>query len=124
MAGAATAKPASSGGTAKPKVPAKEAPLPWEPGQIIRLELRRVDPEAAKEEGRFASMYGGFVEKAKAGRTQLVEEEEAMKVCTPFNSQADFMLGKGPRHYQHQWSCLLGFSYRALKEEWAQDSYG
>ena len=100
MAGAATAtKPASSGAPAKPKVLAKKEPLPWEPEQIIRLELREVDPEEAKEEGRFAAMYGGFVEKAKAGRTQLGEEEEAMKVCTPFNSPADFMSGKGPRHY-------------------------
>ena len=84
LAGSAGAtKPASSGGPVK--VPAKEETA-WQPGQLIRLELRMVDPEEAEEEGRFAQMYGAFVEKAKAGRAQLDEEEEAMKVCTPFNS--------------------------------------
>ena len=67
-------------------MPAGEEPA-WQPGQLIRLELSIVDPEEADEEGRFASMYSGFVEKAKAGWVQLAEEEDAMKVCTPFIPQ-------------------------------------
>ena len=97
FAGAATPQKSGSSG-ARPTKPAKVEPA-WEPEQVIRLELRAIDQEEAKEEGRFAAMYGTFVDKARAGRQQLSNEEEAMKVCTPFDSQPALMLGKGPREY-------------------------
>jgi len=91
---------ASSGAVPKAAGPSSSKPVETElltveglifrPGQLVRLEL--MDSEVAADEGRFAQVLGQFLDKARAGKKQVVEEADSLQVWHCFRKCPCFVI--------------------------------